>query len=279
MTAHDDSAGDHSAGHGSANHDSAAHDFMALYRELGVDATCPLADLRAAWRRRVSKLHPDQGGSAEDTGRLQELNRRYDAAVAFHARYGRLPGAPAPGTLAPGTLAPAPTAAETAAPDRGWRRADGGHDAQDAAGLGLDARGAAGFGTIARCLVAVLLIAASLIAVLLLVWRLVDRTGAGHETAAAAAAVRAAAPSVVHVGRVGADVVAPDAIAVGMSKDRVRQRLGEPIDMHALRWHYGPSWVDFRCDKVAGWYSSPLRPLGTGTARLEAPPADDTRCD
>lgn len=258
-----------------AVHDDSATDFTAMYRELGVDATCSLADLRVAWRRRVSKLHPDQGGNAEDTGRLQELNRRYDAAVAFHARFGRLPGAPTTGM-------PLPAANETppaAAAEPRWQRADAPHDARDAAGFGPDANDAAGFGTIARSFVAVLLIATSLIAVVLLVWRLVDRTGAGHETAASAVAAQAAAPSVVHVGRAGADVVAPDAIAVGMGKDTVRQRLGEPLDMHALRWHYGPSWVDFRCDRVAGWYSSPLRPLRTATARFDAPPASDIRCD
>ena len=72
-------------------------DFAALYRELGVDPGCTPAELRRAWRRRVAKLHPDLGGDAEDTGRLQQLNRLYDAAVDFHARYDRLPGAPPPG--------------------------------------------------------------------------------------------------------------------------------------------------------------------------------------
>jgi hypothetical protein len=258
-----------------AVHDDSAPDFTAMYRELGVDATCSLADLRAAWRRRVSKLHPDQGGSAEDTGRLQELNRRYDAAVAFHTRFGRLPGAPTTGTPLPA----ANDAPHAAAAQPRWQRADAPHDARDAACFGPDANAAAGFGTIARSFVAVLLIATSLIAVVLLVWRLVDRRGVGHETAASAVAAHAAATSGVHVVRTGADVVAPDAIVVGMGKDTVRQRLGEPIDMHALRWHYGPSWVDFRCDRVAGWYSSPLRPLRTATARFDAPPADDARCD
>jgi hypothetical protein len=258
-----------------AVHDDSAPDFTAMYRELGVDETCSLADLRAAWRRRVSKLHPDLGGNAEDTGRLQELNRRYDAAVAFHARFGRLPGSPTTGTALPATN----DAPHAAAAEPRWQRADAPHDAQDAAGFDPDVQDAAGLGTIARSFVAVLLIATSLIAVVLLAWRLVDRMAAGHAAAATAEAAQAPAPSVVHVGRAGPDVVAADAIAVGMGKDTVRRRLGEPIDMHALRWHYGPSWVDFRCDKVAGWYSSPLRPLRTATARFDAPPASDIRCD
>lgn len=249
------------------HNDSAAPDFTAMYRELGVDATCSLADLRAAWRRRVSKLHPDQGGSTEDTGRLQELNRRYDAALAFHARFGRLPGAPASGTPAPASTDPA---ADTV-PDRSWRRADANHDTQ----------GTAGLGDLARYFVAV-----SLIAVLVLGWRLIDRSATPTDRPGDAAAVVATGPStgapatdVVATARASAaDSTMAKTVAAGQDKDTVRHILGEPLDMHALRWHYGPSWVDFRCDRVAGWYSSPLRPLGTGTAQLEAPPAD-TRCD
>lgn len=239
------------------HNDSAAPDFTAMYRELGVDATCSLADLRAAWRRRVSKLHPDQGGSAEDTGRLQELNRRYDAALDFHARFGRLPGAPAAGTLAPASTDPA----ADRAPDRSWRRADADHDTQ----------GTAGFGAVARYFVAV-----SLIAVLLLGWRLIDRAAA--ETDRATDQAGDAAPVVAAGPSTAADTAMAKTVAAGQDKDTVRHILGEPLDMHALRWHYGPSWVDFRCDRVAGWYSSPLRPLRTATAQLEAPPAD-TRCD
>jgi hypothetical protein len=90
-------------------------DFAALYRELGVDATCSLTDLRGAWRRRVAKLHPDQGGDAEDTGRLQDLNRQFDAALDFHARFGRLPGAPPPGLLARAGVSSADTGGEATA--------------------------------------------------------------------------------------------------------------------------------------------------------------------
>jgi hypothetical protein len=244
------------------HNDSAAPDFTALYRELGVDATCSLADLRSAWRRRVSKLHPDQGGSAEDTGRLQELNRRYDAALEFHARFGRLPGAPAPGTLSPAAARSSARSMPDAAPEGGWRRTDADPDAQ----------GAAGFGTMARYFIAV-----SVVAVILLGWRVFDRDAATRDgdgnTIPDTVSVQAATPVRT------ADAVAPDALAAGMDKDTVRHILGEPLDMHPLRWQYGPSWVDFRCDQVAGWYSSPLRPLRTGTTRLEAPPATETRCD
>jgi hypothetical protein len=50
--------------------------------------------------------------------------------------------------------------------------------------------------------------------------------------------------------------------------------------MHALRWSYGPSWVEFRCEKVVGWYSSPLRPLrgsAVRDARSGTAPTNDAR--
>lgn len=210
-------------------------DFAALYRELGIDATCSLAELRVAWRRRVAKLHPDQGGSAEDTGRLQQLNQRFDAAVDFHARYGRLPGAAVPGQLVGAT-------GESPRPST-WQRAD----------TVPDEIPAAGFGRIPRYFVAL-----SLIAIVLLGWRIaVGRDDDRNEHPA-------------------------QAIAPGMEKDTVRDILGEPLDMHALRWDYGPSWVEFRCDKVVDWYSSPLRPLRVSAARnayaTDVPP-DDRDCD
>jgi hypothetical protein len=263
------------------HNDSTAPDFTALYRELGVDATCSLGDLRAAWRRRVSKLHPDQGGNAEATGRLQELNRRYDAALAFHARFGRLPGAPASGALAPASSPVSTQTMPDAAPEHGWRRADAIHEAQ----------GTAGFGTMARSFVAVSLVAVILMAMILMVillgGRLLGREDSTTDGGGDAQPVAAAFPPATTLdGTVSneaatraADVVAPDANAAGMDKDTVRHILGDPLEMHLLRWQYGPSWVDFRCDRVAGWYSSPLHSLHTGTSRLEAPPAAETRCD
>ncbi len=219
-------------------------DFAALYRELGIDATCSLAELRGAWRRRVSKLHPDQGGSAEDTGRLQQLNRRYDAALDFHARFGRLPGVMLPGLLAD-------EGCGSSQPDA-WRRTDAvAHEIP-----------AAGFGRIARYFVAI-----ALIAVALLGWRIASRgeDDADHVDE--------------HTGRIDAQARTVAAqIAPGQGKDTVRNILGEPLDMHALRWTYGPSWVEFRCDKVVGWYSSPLRPLPVSAARVDVAATADDRC-
>lgn len=230
-------------------------DFAALYRELGIDATCSPAELRGAWRRRVAKLHPDHGGSAEDTGRLQRLNQRYDAALDFHARHGRMPGAVVSGR-------PVDEAVESSPPNA-WRRTD----------VAANGNPAAGFGRIPRYFVAI-----ALLVVALLGWRIATGRGDTIDGATADSAGE-------HAGRIAAEAgVAAAEIALGQGKDTVRNILGEPLDMHALRWTYGPSWVEFRCDKVVGWYSSPLRPLPLPASATRAVQADaastaDDRCD
>ena len=238
-------------------------DFGALYRELAIDSTCSLAELRGAWRRRVSKLHPDQGGSAEDTGRLQQLNRLYDAALDFHARYQRMPGAMPLGPLSPQGLDSAVRSSALA----GDRHAN--------------ERPASGFGRMPRYFVVV-----SLVAMAILAWRVVDNEAANGRNRAADTdrdAMLDSIPGSKELPRtVAKRVPAARAIAPGMGKDTVRNILGEPFDMRALRWSYGPSWVQFRCDKVVGWYSSPLRPLRVSAARdtrVRAVPPDDRACD
>lgn len=271
-------------------------DFGALYRELGIDSTCSLAELRGAWRRRVSKLHPDQGGSAEDTGQLQQLNRLYDAALDFHTRYRRMPGAMPAGHLSP--MRPESSPRGTAS----------------AGDLHRNALPASGFGKLSRYFVAV-----SLVAVVVLGWRVVDTAGAEGDRSGEAFVdmdpvdVGLVDTDLVDAGAVDSDQVDRDRadtdrwaavdtrsdrgklsaqartapstatrlIAQGMQKNTVRDILGEPLDMQASRWTYGPSWVDFRCDKVVGWYSSPLRPLHVSAARdasADARPADDRDC-
>lgn len=258
-----------SGGNGSTAPNFAAPDFAALYRELGVDAHCSPAELRVAWRRRVSKLHPDLGGSAEDTGRLQELNRLYDAAVEFHGRFGRMPGAASP---AAGAARPAPAEAGDA-PDKQaaasasavWRRLD-----TEAA-----PQATAGFGRISRWFVVV-----SLCTVALLGWRLAGDM-AGEATGETEAGGEAVAASVVADDTPGHEATTARTVArtlaPGMDRNAVRDILGDPLDMHAMRWHYGPSWVDFRCDRVADWYSSPLRPLPVASERAPPAAADDCR--
>ena len=220
-------------------------DFAALYRELGIDATCSLAQLRGAWRRRVAKLHPDHGGSAEDTGRLQQLNQRYDAALDFHARYGRMPGAVAAGRLVNDAVESSPADI--------WRRTD----------PAASENPAAGFGRTPRYLVAI-----ALLVVAVLGWRIAT----GRE--------KTSGRATGHPGRIVAEAgMAAAHITPGQGKNTVRNILGEPLDMHALRWTYGPSWVEFRCDKVVGWYSSPLRPLPVSMAAAQTMRADVASTD
>jgi len=285
----------------SGGNDTAAPDFAALYRELGVDATCSPVELRHAWRRRVAKLHPDLGGSAEDTGRLQELNRLYDAAVDFRTRFGRLPGAATVGTIGAaahrmGSGADDPSAAEgdpedaLAADDSrlgmAWQRADRTRMPQSSAG----------FGRISRWFVVV-----SLCAIAVLGWRVLGLSGADSSLTEPAQAHSKTPGASAQAGdgamdktiyddareaftptAARTDVGAVDRIAPGVDQDTVRDILGDPLDMHALRWQYGPSWVDFHCDKVVDWYSSPLRPLPVASER--APQTDpstaaDRGCD
>lgn len=261
---------------GSTTGHATAPDFAALFRELGVNATCSPAELRTAWRRRVSKLHPDLGGSAEDTGRLQELNRLYDAAVDFHAHFGRMPG-----TASAGGASPAMTRADAGAhmqkaqrantDDRHWRRTDAPEETHPTAG----------FGRIPRWLLAIVSIvisAATVIAAISGIQGIDDGRddGLGHTDAEAFTV-----PPAARATRSPTTAASATAIEPGMGKDTVRDILGEPLDMHALRWHYGPSWVDFRCDRVADWYSSPLRPLPVASERAPTPSssAADRGCD
>jgi len=250
-------------------HDATAPDFAAMYRELGLDASCSIDELRAARRRRIARLHPDLGGSEADTLRLQRLNRAYAAAIDFHGRFGRLPGAPAAGTatatetataIQPGAKGPSQSAAQTQ-----WRRADLSAESQPPAGLGTMSR----YPWVARALIAAAtlgLVATLAIALAMTVMRLAaDDTPGSLSTGGTSAASESAATGA-------------DALAKGMDKDTVRKTLGEPLDMHAQRWHYGPSWVDFRCDRVAGWYSAPQRPLPISGPAFEAPD-DAGGCD
>lgn len=211
-------------------------DFAALYRELGIDTTCSLAGLRSAWRKRVSKLHPDQGGDAEDTGRLQELNRLYDAALNFHERFGRLPGA---------AHAPRPSGDVT-------RPGPGG--SPNRAETPSSAPPSTEIGKLPRYFIAV-----SLAAIAVLGWRIAqtDHVGESGKRIVPAADTHSGAGE-VHPAQVAIEVLA---VAPGMDKQNVRDILGEPLAKHELRWSYGPSWIEFHCDRVIAWYSSPESPL------------------
>lgn len=74
-------------------------DFIDLYGKLRLEPNCSLADFKQAYRRHVAAWHPDRRrGSRADAlaaARLQRLTAQYSAAMEFHRRHGRLPGAPA----------------------------------------------------------------------------------------------------------------------------------------------------------------------------------------
>lgn len=67
-------------------------------------------------------------------------------------------------------------------------------------------------------------------------------------------------------------------LALGMDAALARSILGNPDEESTLRWDYGPSWVEFQCGKVIGWYSSPLRPLRVESDSTRTPAAQIPGC-
>ena len=192
--------------------------FFALYEELGLNAGCSLEDLKYAYRRRASQLHPDRIGTDSDVQRLQRLNALYDTALEFHQTHGHLPGIrrlPRPVVrIEPETIQSVP------AESGRWRR---------------------------------WLLAGACLMALLLYW-----LGLGMRNGSA--------PTLDPAGpgdQVAPGLFRPQAptLALGMDAALARSVLGKPDEAGPGRWDYGPSWVEFQCGKVVGWYSSPLRPL------------------
>nr|WP_282097573.1 hypothetical protein [Luteibacter sp. SG786] len=71
-----------------------------MYGKLRVEPGCSLDEFKRAYRRNVALWHPDRRrGTRADklaAARLQRLTAQYGAAMDFHRRHGRLPGAPLP---------------------------------------------------------------------------------------------------------------------------------------------------------------------------------------
>lgn len=216
-------------------------DFGALYQELGVVPDCTPEEFRHAYRRRVARLHPDQGGSEADAKRLQHVNRLYDDANEFLRAHGRLPGARSPAVDEPHASYDARAWSVPGRPSSAAEEARGAHEA----GSERQSR---------------YFIWLAVLVVCVLLWHMLGRsdTGTSSQPADAAGALSAAAAPV-------------DRIVLGMDKPQVRVLQGAPIGYHSVRWDYGPSWIDFGCgDVVTDWYSSPLRPLKVDTAHPTA---------
>ncbi|HET8898241.1 MAG TPA: DnaJ domain-containing protein [Rhodanobacteraceae bacterium] len=214
-------------------------DFAILYHILGLAPGCGVDELRRAYRRTVRTLHPDRTHGHLDE--LERLNALYVAALDFHRRHQRLPGAlPAGLPRHADRYTPAHTVTAAFSPPI--------NDGPTGTHLSLIA----------------LLLGALFAA---LTWGLAIEQGPAATTTPSAAT---AAPATL--------AAASLQLAPGMNGDLVRRIEGLPIRAKADHWDYGPSWVAFHCDAVSGWYSSPLRPLHVRRDRLD-PPTTPPRCD
>lgn len=209
-----------------------AADFARLYAELGVDARCGIDDFRHACRRRIGDLHPDRpdATAAGDAGMpLDELLALYTAAVQFHQKYGRLPGAPAVAFVehrpaAPMSDSPAvPAAVMRATTSHRWP---------------------------------MLVLVGSIVLLVALAWSrtvAVAPDAGGSGEAAERVAIEPPAAS--------------ERLELGMDRAMVAAIQGEPLRIDGGQWEYGPSWLRFEEGALVDWYSSPLHPLETPTPR------------
>lgn len=205
-------------------------DFLDLYRTLGLDPDCGLIEFKQAYRRHVALLHPDRptgtpGDSGEDRpGPLQEVIAQYGAAMEFHRRYGRLPGAAMRTPRFDATDAVSvhsmrrsrvlPAASPHALPRSKW------------------------------------LILLAMVATGVLLWNVAPRAMLTETT-----------PAQMSDDSDPPDSVAEPMLSLGMSADGVRAIEGDPLSIQGDRWEYGPSWIGFDHEVVIDWYSSPRHPL------------------
>ena len=216
-------------------------DFLLLYQELGLRPGAGIDDLKLAYRRRIADLHPDrqrgtyQGNPELARDRLQRLTLLYGAAIAFHRRHGRLPGASA----TPRSAEPAPVTAVAAAPAGGGKR---------------------------WLLLAVVVASLGGIG-----WQWFDSDD-GNPIDAAEESSQAAGRVADH--EAVSFEPAPE-LRLGMRMREVLEVEKEPITRGEDRWDYGPSWIAFERGKVTDWYSSPLRPLRYATTHPKPGPVDE----
>ncbi|WP_217343180.1 J domain-containing protein [Rhodanobacter sp. C01] len=213
-------------------------DFLDLYRILGLNPGCSLAEFKQAYRRRVSVLHPDRrsGDGRNNTiaaERLQQLTALYGAAIEFERRHGRLPGA-AQGRQSPDIPIRPATVQRSAAPPPSRRSP--------------------------RLLVA-------LVAAIALAWLLWNSEWPLWNNEGGSPASESRPVATLTEGTPGehATAASPSVLELGMDADVVRAIQGEPMIGSTDHWEYGPSWIRFENGKVVDWYSSPLNPLKTTT--------------
>jgi hypothetical protein len=214
-------------------------DFLALYRQLGLSPGCKLADFKQAYRRHVSVLHPDRNDAAapEDHERFGRLVIQYNAAMDFHRRHGRLPGAPVGARSASTDTSPAEPVAPSPLPPRRER--------------------------VTHTPRPMLLAIVALVVIALIAWGVgpIDSTPGGDTRTPPLAAAETSEPA----------VPAPQ-LAVGMTQEDVRSIEGDPTAVHGDRWEYGPSWVRFERDQLVDWYSSPFHSLKAASTRPHGEP-------
>jgi DnaJ-like protein len=231
---------------------SSATDFLTLFQELGLPANCTLDELKLAFRRRVSQLHPDRASQIVDAeSRLQRLTTMYNAALDFHRRYGRMPG-----VTTHGARKPAGGAMGAHIPNAS--RVSGEHEAVPA----QPQRSSGG-----------LVLLAVLAALAVIAWLIAGSVDESTNDAESTppAHVEAADPTPAESAIEDDDAASPRAtpaprhLRLGMTRDAIIALEGEPLSTNGPQWDYGPSWIAFRCGRVADWYSSPLRPLRTAS--------------
>jgi hypothetical protein len=210
-------------------------DFLDLYEKLGLNPDCGLTEFKRVYRRHVATLHPDRPtgaparAEAADPGTLQDVIAQYGAAMEFHRRHGRLPGAATspprftePDTPTPHVSSPLLVSADASPHGSPHSRSK-------------------------------LLVLLAVIAICVLLWN---------------AAPMPLTKTLPTQGSADDDGDSPDpavkpGLSMGMSAEDVRAAEGNPQSIHDNRWEYGRSWVRFDHGKVIDWYNSPLRPLHT----------------
>jgi hypothetical protein len=211
-------------------------DFLDLYKILGLNPGCELAEFKQAYRRRVAVLHPDRrADDHSDTiaaERLQQLTALYGAAMEFERRHGRLPGAlpvrpPQTEAALPATSRPPIIPPPQLRPR--W----------------------------------LLVVPAAIVCVVWLLWDSGWLPGSEvleTTTPTSSSAASGGSMSGQH------EAPPPSMLRLGMDTNTVRAIEGDPELFSGDLWEYGPSWIRFTNGKVADWYSSPLHPLKATTS-------------